>query len=145
MKLKVEKFLYKNKELLKEAFKIRKEVFTEEQNTREEEEFDGLDVNATHFLIFSDGNPVGTSRVRTTNEGIKIERFAIRKKFRGKYIGAKLFEEIMQAILPLNQKTYLNSQVQAMKFYEKFGFKKTGKLFFEANIKHCKMVYSEKR
>ncbi len=145
MNLKVEKFSYKNKELLKEAFKIRKEVFTEEQNTEEKEEFDGLDTDATHFLMFSDGKPVGTSRVRMTNEGAKIERFAVYKKFRGKYIGAKLFEEIMQAILPLNQKIYLNSQVQAMKFYENFGFKKTGKLFYEANIKHYKMIYSEKR
>ena len=143
MQPKVLKFGFDKKELFKEAEKIRIKVFVEEQNTDFDEEFDGLDKKAEHFLIFFDNKPVGTSRVRITEEGVKIERFAVLKQYRGKNTGAELLKKILEEYLPLNQKIYLNAQVQAMKFYEKFGFKKTGKLFYEANIKHYKMIYSD--
>ncbi len=143
MQPKVLKFGFDKKELFKEAEKIRIKVFVEEQNTDFDEEFDGLDDKAEHFLIFFDNKPVGTSRVRITKEGVKIERFAVLKQYRRKNTGAELLKKILEEYLPLNQKIYLNAQVQAMKFYEKFGFKKTGKLFYEANIKHYKMIYSD--
>ncbi|NOZ34247.1 MAG: GNAT family N-acetyltransferase [Chlorobi bacterium] len=140
---KIVKFKFDNKKLLQEAFKIRLKVFVEEQNTDKEEEFDGLDDEATHFLIFFEGKPAGTSRVRITKEGIKIERVAVYKSFRGKNIGIDLVQYIMNEYIPAKKKIYLNSQVQAMLFYEKLGFKKVGEWFYEANIEHYKMVYSE--
>ncbi len=140
---KVVKFSFKNKKLLNEAFKIRTNVFIEEQNTDIEEEFDGLDAEAMHFLIFYEGKTAGTSRVRITKEGIKIERVAVFKSFRGKNIGINLVQFILNEFIPKKMKIYLNSQVQAMTFYEKLGFKKVGELFYEANIEHCKMEYSE--
>ncbi len=143
MLIKTVKFDVGNKELFSEAKKIRTKVFIEEQNTDFAEEFDGSDSEATHFLIFFKGKPVGTSRVRITEEGVKIERFAVYKNYRGKNIGAELFREIMNEYISLKKKIYLNSQVQAMKFYEKFGFVKTGKMFYEANIEHYKMVYKK--
>ncbi|MCF6184853.1 MAG: GNAT family N-acetyltransferase [Bacteroidales bacterium] len=143
MRGKVVKFSFKNKKLLNEAFKIRTKVFIEEQNTDEEEEFDGLDAEATHFIIFSEEKPAGTSRVRITKEGIKIERVAVIKNFRGKNIGINLVQFIMKEYIPKKMKIYLNSQVQAITFYEKLGFKKIGELFYEANIEHYKMEYSE--
>jgi len=42
--------------------------------------------------------------------------------------------------MPDGKKIYLNSQVSALGFYEKFGFVKEGKMFEEADIWHYKMV-----
>ena len=54
--------------------KIRRDVFVLEQGVKEEEEFDEYDSLSRHFLGFYEKNPCGTARVRTTENGIKLER-----------------------------------------------------------------------
>ena len=142
MLLKTVTFNSENKTFLDEAFKIRTKVFVEEQNTDFEEEFDGLDDEAMHYLVFFNGKAAATGRRRITDEGYKLERFAVYKQFRGKYLAVSLMKEMLKDILPTEKKIYLYAQAYAEKFYEKFGFKRVGELFIEANIEHYKMVYS---
>ena len=138
---KILKFKTDNTELSEKAFRIRTKVFVEEQNTDHDVEFDGFDDEADHFLFLADDIPAGTSRIRITEEGIKLERLAVLKEYRGKGVGAKLMEHMMKDVLPTDKKIYLNSQAVVEKVYEKFGFKRVGEMFYEANIEHYKMVY----
>ncbi len=141
MSIKVFIFNTKEKELFEKARKIRTAVFVEEQKVSKEEEFDGLDDISIQYLIFDNGNAVCTGRRRITDEGHKLERFAVCKQYRGKQFGARLLEAMLNDILPSRKNIYLNSQVSAEKFYAKFGFEKTGKMFEEAGIEHFKMFY----
>ena len=77
---------------LQEAFKIREIVFIDEQECPPEEEFDGLDDESIHFIAYITGEPVGTSRYRTTDKGVKLERFAVLKEHRGKGVGKRLVQ-----------------------------------------------------
>jgi len=143
MAIKVTKFTTKEKELFKAAGKIRTLVFVDEQKVSQEEEFDGLDDEAIHYLVYFNDEVAGTGRRRITEQGHKLERFAVYKEFRGKHIGAELLKQMLVEILPTEKKIYLNAQVSAQNFYAKYGFEKEGEIFVEANIEHYKMVYKK--
>ncbi|MCD4795099.1 MAG: GNAT family N-acetyltransferase [Bacteroidales bacterium] len=142
---KIIKFNSDNKELLKKAFEIRTEVFVEEQNVDHEIEYDGYDDDAGHYIIFYNDVPIGTARRRFTEEGIKFERLAVLKTYRGLGLGGDLMQYMMDDVLPTDKKIYLNSQATVEKIYEKYGFKRVGEMFFEANIEHYKMVYEPRQ
>ena len=143
MSIKYKKFSSDNKILFSEAAEIRTRVFVEEQNTDEEEGFDGLDSAAVHYLIYYNHIPAATGRRRITEGGHKLERFAVLKEFRGKHLAVELMNAMLKDILPTEKQIYLNAQAYAEKFYEKFGFKRVGELFIEAAIEHYKMVYTK--
>ena len=63
---------------------IRKSVFNTELGISESELFDKHDETCDHFLIFNGKNVVGSVRVRSMGQIIKLERMAILKKFRMK-------------------------------------------------------------
>ena len=126
------------------AHNIRKEVFVEEQNVPIEDEYDEHEVYSTHFLAFYDGTPCGTARWRFTDFGIKLERFAVKKDFRDKKVGAAILKAVLADIQKnsqnLQKNLYLHAQVQVVGFYEKFGFQKLGETFQECDIWHYKMI-----
>jgi len=126
---------------LKEIYEVRRQVFVEEQGVSKEEEYDEYETTSTHLLIKMDEKIVGTCRYRNTVMGVKLERFAVLKKFRGLGVGAVLVKEVLNQI-DSSQQVYLHAQVQVVDFYTKFGFRKEGKVFKEAGIHHFKMVFS---
>jgi predicted GNAT family N-acyltransferase len=123
------------------AFTIRRIVFVEEQKVSREEEYDSFEDIATHFLALVDEIPGGTARWRVTDNGVKLERFAVLPAFRNRGVGAALVDAVLKDVLPLKKKVYLHSQVSAMNLYAKAGFEPEGELFFEANIPHYKMIF----
>lgn len=128
---------------LKEAFAIREEVFVIEQEVAPEEEYDEFEETSRHFLSTVDDRPAGTARWRFTDKGIKLERFAVRKAFRGQGVGASLVQAVLDDIAKANGSSgkllYLHAQLDAMPLYAKFGFEKVGDMFIECDIKHFKM------
>ena len=66
---------------LDEAFVIRRKVFVDEQHCPPDLEYQNDDVS-THFLAKCDGVPCGAARWRKTENGIKLERFAVLPEFR---------------------------------------------------------------
>ena len=126
---------------LKEIYEVRRQVFVEEQGVSKEEEYDEYETTSTHLLIKMGKKIVGTCRYRNTVMGVKLERFAVLKKFRGLGVGAVLVKEGLNQI-DSSQQVYLHAQVQVVDFYTKFGFRKEGKVFKEAGIHHFKMVFS---
>jgi predicted GNAT family N-acyltransferase len=124
---------------LEQAFAIRRQVFCIEQNVSEEIEMDEFDDVATHILAFINDKPVGTARWRFTEEGAKMERFAVLKEYRGKDVGEALVKYTLDKLKD-NDFIYLNAQESVIKFYEKFGFLSVGNRFYEADIPHKKMI-----
>ena len=143
--LSIRVILISTAEELSQAHNIRREVFVTEQNVPEEEEIDQYESHCRHFLAFtSDGIPCGTARWRFVDNGVKLERFAVKKEFRKNGVGSALMRAVLDDINNnpeyKGQRKYLHSQTNAVPLYEKFGFQKTGNPFFECNIQHYKMM-----
>ncbi len=123
---------------LQKVFAVRRVVFVDEQNCPPELEWENEDVS-THFLATVDGIPAGASRWRKTENGYKLERFAVLKEFRGMGVGHELVKLVLEDLPKDADYIYLNAQIDAMGLYSKFGFKKVGEQFEEAGIQHFKM------
>ncbi|RQO70425.1 GNAT family N-acetyltransferase [Pedobacter sp. KBW06] len=128
-----------NKEELEKVFAIRKTVFVEEQNCPPELEWEHEE-ESVHFLALIDNQPCGACRWRKTDNGYKLERFAVLKEFRGKRIGQALVAAALSDLPEDAHYIYLNAQLTAMPLYARFGFVAEGPQFEEAGIQHFKMV-----
>ncbi|WP_258104135.1 GNAT family N-acetyltransferase [Marinoscillum sp. MHG1-6] len=124
------------------AFAVRQEVFVVEQHVSREDEFDQYEEQASHFLAYAANEPIGAARWRKTDKGIKLERFAVKKSFRGMGVGSEILQAVLDDIKASSesgQYLYLHAQLPAIPLYEKFGFEKTGPQFEECDILHYKM------
>lgn len=112
-----------------------------EQGVSEADEIDGLDPEAIHLLVHSDGNPAGTLRLRHVGDIAKIERVCVLAAHRGKGLAAALTQQALQVIAdwPVNQ-IKLSAQVSVIPFYARFGFVTTGPEYMDAGIPHRDMV-----
>ena len=125
--------------LFNHVFVIRTEVFVDESNIDQEDEYDGFDHLSTHFLAWYDNNPAGASRRRRLNNGaMRLERFAVLAEYRGKGIG-KALVHAMLSDLPAGQRVVIHSLTEKVGYYEQFGFHAEGEEFEEAGIGHMKL------
>ncbi|MCD7969694.1 MAG: GNAT family N-acetyltransferase [Alistipes sp.] len=130
-------------EELHKAFCVRSIVFVDGQCCPYAEEFDGLDLSATHFLGLYGDEPFATARIRFVKGAVKIERLAVREQFRGNGTGRRFLQFIMEYVTSLeNTRIILHAQSHLTGFYESFGFIKKGEPFFEAGIHHYFMETS---
>jgi predicted GNAT family N-acyltransferase len=132
------KFQFENRELMKTAHNIRHEVFVIGQNCPEEIEWE-FEEESTHFLVFDNKEAVATARHRETENGYKLERFAVLETKRGNGYGHIVLKAILEDLSNSNENIYMHAQLDVIPFYEKMGFEKEGDLFIEANITHYKM------
>ena len=124
---------------LKQAMTVRHNVFVEEQGIDEREEFDGLDNSSEQFVVKAAGEVIGTARVRfVTVNCAKIERMAVLKPYRQQGVGTALLSFILSHIE--TSQVILHAQWAAIPFYKTCGFRETNGPFFEAGIKHIKMI-----
>ena len=107
-------------QLPQEAKDIRIKVFMEEQGFKDE--FDDLDQECRHLVVFDQNKPIGTCRYYYDDSlhANVIGRIAVIKEYRGKKVG----QYIVQSACSLLKGTVcLHAQLQAKGFYEKLGFK----------------------
>ncbi|SNX59462.1 Predicted N-acyltransferase, GNAT family [Nitrosomonas ureae] len=119
---------------------IRTTVFILEQQVPVDLEWDEFDIISTHFLVFNNhGEAVGTGRLLPDGH---IGRMAVLKEWRGKGYGSAMLKKILEELRRRQmQKAMLNAQINAVKFYEKFGFQQvSAEKFIEAGIPHVKMM-----
>lgn len=114
---------------------VRETVFVHEQNVPVALEWDELDAHSDHVLACAaDGRPIGTGRL-TPEHG--IGRMAVLREWRGRGIGAAMLEVL---IARARQRHWphvtLHAQVDAIGFYQRFGFNGRGDEFMEAGIRH---------
>ena len=123
---------------------IRETVFIVEQKVPAEIEYDEYESSSRHLLATLDGVAAGTARWRCTDQGVKLERFAVLQQYRKHGVGRALLE-YMLAELGSQDTIYLNSQESALGFYARSGFVAEGERFWEADIPHFRMVYRPAR
>lgn len=120
--------------------RIRREVFILEQRVPESEEWDEDDPVSVHALATLNREPVGTGRL---NPAGKIGRIAVVAGMRGRGIGASILRLLLhEADRRGLREPYLHAQLQAVPFYEKFGFRPEGQVFDEAGIPHVRMTHA---
>ena len=123
---------------------IRNKVFAIGQNCPYDiEVVPNEEKEAKHFLIYFKDEPVGTIRYRQTGEReFKLERFAVLEEYRGHGYGKEVFLYLVNRLEEdYNPCTiWFNAQYQLLEYYQKLGFVKEGETFYEANIKHIKMI-----
>jgi predicted GNAT family N-acyltransferase len=121
-------------ELHHPALLVRFNVFVNEQCIPADQEVDTFDPVCLHAVIAFNGQPVATGRLCPDG---RVGRMAVLKNYRGQGLGTEILGALVLAAaqrnLPL---TYLHGQVQAIRFYEKFGFIAEGPEFEEAGIAH---------
>jgi predicted GNAT family N-acyltransferase len=119
---------------------LRLEVFVNEQNVPVELELDDLDAGAQHLAAIDGGCLVGTLRIISLGDLIKVGRVAVDKAHRGKGVGASMMEWAMDWGRRNGfAKILVEAQVQVIPFYEKLSFTAFGGEFPDAGIMHRKM------
>lgn len=122
---------------LSACHEIRRTVFVVEQGVADDEEWDDLDGECTHFVALNPG-PVGTARLRAMPGGVaKAQRVAVLRGARGQGVGAALMESLeAEARARGHREVQLGAQVGALGFYRSLGYEAYGAEFEEAGIPH---------
>ncbi|NOX47228.1 MAG: GNAT family N-acetyltransferase [Chlorobi bacterium] len=137
--IEIKEFRNVDRDLFSKALEIRKRVFVEEQKVPPELEYDGFENESHHYLLLLNNEPIATARWRKTDEGIKLERFAMLPEFRDKGLGSKLLQRVLNDVSTFGTTVYLHAQIKAVPYYERVGFEKKGDMFIEAGIEHYLM------
>ena len=117
---------------------VREAVFMREQGVPAELEWDGLDESSHHVLALnSHGQAIGCGRILPNAH---LGRLAVMPKWRGRKVGTAILEGLLAYA---SDKHYpevdIDAQVQAVPFYERFGFVAEGEVFMDAGMPHRKM------
>jgi predicted GNAT family N-acyltransferase len=117
---------------------VREPVFVVEQRVPLDMEWDELDPKCRHVIARDDQHrPIGTGRLTPEH---KIGRMAVLKEWRGRGVGEALLLALIEQARDLGlPEVSLHAQVDAIGFYEKFGFEAYGERFEEAGIQHQSM------
>ena len=128
------------------GFKLRTEVFVNEQNVPIELELDEKDnsEHTIHIGQFNGDELIGVARlIDMDKEVIHIGRVAIDKNHRGKGIGHKLIlgcEDIAKKVLNRDFNIKLSAQVYVETFYKKLGYNRiNNNIYIDAGIEHIDM------
>mgnify|MGYP000979186541 FL=1 len=128
------------------GFKLRTEVFVNEQNVPKELELDEKDNSeyTIHIGYFKDDKLIGVARLIDMDKDIiHIGRVAIDKNHRGEGIGYKLIlgcEDIAKNVLNKDFTIELGAQSYAENFYKKLGYNRVNNnIYIDAGIEHIDM------
>lgn len=128
---------------LRKAFDIRKAVFVKEQGVPIEDEFDEFDKlngQCEHLLVYFEEQPVGTGRIRWVDEFGKLERICILEPYRKFGLGKVIITELEEIAQERGaKKVKLHGQTQAEGFYKKLGYQTSSSVFIEDGIPHLLM------
>ena len=106
---------------------IRSAVYLAEQDCPIEEEFDGNDLVAAHFLGFVGKAPAGCLRVRFFGEFAKVERLAVRHQYRRSRLSFKLVRASVDYVRRKGfKRIYGQAQDRLVDFWAHFGAKPLG-------------------
>lgn len=117
---------------------VRTAVFVDEQHIPPEIEFDALDRDCHHVLARDlQCQPIGTGRL--TADG-RIGRMAVLKPWRRQGVGTSILHSLLDKALSLGfSQISLCAQLDAIAFYQRFGFVACGEVLMQAGIAHQSM------
>ncbi len=121
------------------AMQVRERVFIQEQRGPVHIERDANDATSRHVVAFGpNGEPIGTGRLLPDGH---LGRLAVLKRWRGRGIGAALFERLLGMARAAGMRHLeLHAQTHAAGFYIRYGFAATGSEFYEAGLPHITMA-----
>ena len=106
------------------CFSVRAATYMAEQECPFDEEFDGNDFCATHFIGEIAGEPAGCIRVRHFATFVKLERLAVRQEFRASRLSFRLVREALSYCRRKGySRAYGHSRSDLTRFWNLFGFK----------------------
>jgi predicted GNAT family N-acyltransferase len=110
---------------LMQCFALRSAVYIGEQQCPYWEEFDGNDFTASHLILYVDGEPASSMRLRWFGTFVKFERAVILKRYRS----MGLFVPFTQWAMEFARKkgysrVYLHSQHRLWPIMERQGFRR---------------------
>ena len=116
---------------------LRRIVFMGEQQVSAEDEWDGQDEGAWHYLARNDGRAVGSLRVLLNGDAGILSRVCVLADQRGLGVGAALTRAAVADLRAAGcRAARLGAQTQALAFYERLGFVAEGPEFIDAGIPH---------
>ncbi len=126
--------------LPQDAKAIRTKVFVEEQGFKNE--FDEIDKNATHLVMYDGKKPIAACRIYYSKEknSYAIGRIAVIKEYRGKSLGGKILSFAEKIIIRKGgTKVYLSAQQEVSPFYIKNGYAAKGDVYYDEFCPHISM------
>ena len=110
---------------LMQCYALRAAVYRGEQQCPYWEEFDGNDYTATHLMLYVDGEPAASMRLRWFASFAKFERAVILKRYRSMGLFIPFVEWAKDFARKKGYaKAYLHSQHRLWKIMERNGFRK---------------------
>ncbi len=138
MELKTVCFKGNENELFKIAGKIREDIFLREQGFSTE--YDDIDSEAYHVIVFDGEIPIATSRFYGTDNPVHIGRVAVIKEYRKKGIGEYLMKQTESYAKEKGALSItLGAQTRACEFYRKCGYKEYGNEYMDEFCPHINM------
>lgn len=123
---------------------IRAAVYMAEQDCPYEEEFDGNDFCATHMIGWVDGEPVACVRIRYFGGFAKIERLAVRPRYRKSRIAFKMIRAAFDHCLRKGFTKILgHARNELIPLYKMFGCRvaDTGRSLVFSDYSYTEMIW----
>jgi predicted GNAT family N-acyltransferase len=126
---------------LVKAFAVRAMVFCEGQSIAYSIEHDEHEASSVQILGEVQGEPVAAGRIRFLDGMAKLERIAVRARYRGNGFGHQLTDFMVAVAVERGFDTCkVHAQSYLQEFYSQHGFRAQGQPFDEAGIEHIAMV-----
>lgn len=121
------------------AKSLRDEVFIDEQGFKYD--YDEYDSRSWHIVGYEKDTLIGTARMFEHGDRVyKIGRVAVKKDYRGGYIGDLMMKTLQDKIVGLGGiEAVVSSQVQVRGFYEYEGYEQVGDEYLEEDYPHILM------
>lgn len=121
---------------------IREIVFIEEQGFINE--FDEIDSEAIHVLVYADGEPAATGRLFQSEDEQDfyiIGRVAVLSNYRKSGLGSKVMDFLEDKAREIGATGIkLSAQCQAKGFYKKRGYEERGEVYQDEGCPHILMI-----
>lgn len=129
---------------LVKVFVVRGIVFCSGQAVSYHLERDQYDCSAIHILGEVDCEPAAAGRIRAVDGWAKLERIAVRRRFRGHGFGHRLTDFMLKTARQSGFSRFkMHAQAHLEDFYRCHGFRPRGDSFDEAGIDHVLMILEE--
>ena len=126
---------------LEEVYRIRDEVFVDEQALTDDARTDPDDHRSFHYLAYLGEQTVGTGRLTLFGHEAQVAWVAVLQQWRRHGIGKALMLSIIErARMESATHIVLNAQTHALDFYSALGFNVVGGEFFMSGIGHQVMI-----
>jgi putative N-acetyltransferase (TIGR04045 family) len=125
---------------LKEAYRIRHEIFVEEQKLFSDSDRDEHDAHAIHIVALYHDQVIGTVRVYEKEKGVWCgSRLAVLKHYRGK-VGKQLIEEAVKTVrVHQAQRFFAYVQLPNVAFFKRCRWRPVGEVIQYQGAAHQMM------